>query len=35
MKHIHIVLEDGEYKKLTRMKGETTWHDFLMGLEKI
>jgi len=35
MKHIHITLEDFEYKDLMEVKKETTWHDLLMqSLEK-
>lgn len=30
MKHIHIILEDEELKKLEAVKGDKTWKDLLM-----
>jgi len=30
MKHVHIVLEDSEHKKLLKRKGEKSWHDFIL-----
>ena len=32
MKHVHIVLEDAEFEELIKVKGDTTWHDFLLEL---
>lgn len=32
MKHIQITLEDEEYIALIKIKGDTSWHDFLMQL---
>jgi len=29
MKHIHITLEDFEYKQLIEVKQGMTWHDYL------
>ena len=29
MKHIHITLEDTEYKQLIAVKKDMTWHDYL------
>lgn len=34
MKHVHITLEDEEYEKLQKVKGDKTWHDLLMELVK-
>lgn len=31
VKHIHILLDDEEYKKLDKAKGNQTWHDFIMS----
>lgn len=32
MKRLLIIVEDKEYEKLIKAKGEKTWHDFLMSL---
>jgi len=32
MKNIRVVFEDHEYEKLTRLKGNKSWHDFLLTL---
>ena len=32
MKTLNIPLEDAEYKKLEKAKGEMTWHDFILTL---
>ena len=30
MKHVRLVLEDAEYKKLIETKGTMTWKEYLM-----
>lgn len=35
MKHIHIVLEDREAKRLEKIKGERSWKDLLLGVEML
>jgi len=30
MKTINVPFEDKEYDKLTKKKGEMSWHDFIM-----
>jgi hypothetical protein len=32
MKAINVIFEDNEHKKLTKFKGEQSWHDFIMDL---
>jgi len=32
MKHIHIILEDHEFKDLIKIKGKSNWHDFILKL---
>ena len=32
MKTINITFDDKEYHALIKIKGETSWHDFIMGL---
>ncbi len=32
MKAVNVVFEDGEHKKLTKLKGEKSWHDFILDL---
>jgi len=32
MKTINVTFEDSEVKKLLKIKGETSWHDFIMKL---
>ena len=38
MKTINETFEDKEFEELTKMKGETSWHDFIMllvGMRKV
>jgi len=32
MRTINVVFEDKEYDQLTKLKKETSWHDFLLRL---
>ena len=32
MRTVNVVFEDSEHKKLTKQKGNKTWHDFIMDL---
>jgi hypothetical protein len=32
MKTLNVTLEDTEYDKLAKLKGDLTWHDFLVSL---
>jgi predicted CopG family antitoxin len=32
MKNINAVFEDREYNKLVKLKGDLSWHDFIMTL---
>jgi len=32
MRTVNVVFEDNEHKKLTRLKGDWSWHDFIMKL---
>jgi predicted CopG family antitoxin len=34
LKTLNIPLEDQEYAKLTKVKGDKTWRDFIMELLK-
>ena len=34
MKHIHIILEDEEAEAIEKKKGEQTWREFLLGIER-
>jgi len=29
MKHVHVTLEDKDHKKILKIKGETTWEEFI------
>jgi predicted CopG family antitoxin len=38
MKTINVPFEDKEHKKLMKMKGEKSWHDFILemaGLKEV
>jgi hypothetical protein len=35
MKHIHVVLEDKEAKRLERIKGDRSWKDLLLSVEML
>jgi len=35
MKSIYVTFEDEEMKKLKEIKGEESWHDFIMQLTEI
>ena len=32
MRTVNVVFEDNEHKKLTKLKGNRSWHDFIMKL---
>jgi len=32
MKSIYVVFETEEYEKLKKVKGELSWHDFILSL---
>lgn len=32
VKHLNIILDDSDYKKLVRAKGEMNWREFVMQL---
>jgi len=32
MRTVNVVFEDNEHKKLTRLKGVQSWHDFIMDI---
>jgi len=32
MKALNVPLEDKEFEKLRKTKGDKTWHDFIMSL---
>ena len=32
MRTVNVVFEDNEHKKLTRLKGDRSWHDFIMDI---
>ena len=32
VKHIHIYLDDVDYEKLIKVKGKTSWHDYLLSI---
>ena len=34
MKHIHIILEDEEAEAIEKKKGERTWREFLLGIQR-
>ena len=34
VKHLNIILDDSDYKKLVRAKGEMNWREFVMQLVK-
>lgn len=34
MKTVHLHLEDAQYKKLVKVKGDMNWIDFVMQLVK-
>jgi hypothetical protein len=34
MRTINVVFEDREYDQLNKLKGDLTWHDFLLKLSK-
>jgi hypothetical protein len=33
MKHLHVVFEDEEYRRLKKRKGKMNWHDYLLEKE--
>ena len=35
MRTVNVVFEDSEHKKLSKQKGDRTWHDFIMDLANI
>ena len=32
MRTVNVVFEENEHKKLTKLKGDRSWHDFIMDL---
>lgn len=34
MKRIYVTFEDEEFEKLTKVKGDKSWHDFIVGMVK-
>ena len=34
MKNINVMFEDKEFKELEKIKGDISWHDFIMSFVK-
>ena len=32
MKTINVPFEDNEYKRLSKLKGQMSWHDFILDM---
>ena len=32
MRTVNVVFEDNEHKKLTKLKGKRSWHDFIIDM---
>jgi len=35
MKSIYITFEDKEFKELSKIKGDLSWHDFILKLKEV
>lgn len=34
MKNLRVTFTDAEHKKLKKIKGALSWHDFIMGIKE-
>ena len=34
LKNLHLTIDENDYKKLKKAKGEKTWYEFIMSLAK-
>jgi len=34
VKQLNIILDDNEHERLTKRKGQRSWHDFIMELAR-
>ena len=34
VRNLHIALEEQEYQTLLKRKGDLTWHEFIMGIDR-
>ena len=32
MRTVNVIFEDNEHKKLVKLKGDRSWHDFIMDM---
>ena len=35
MKAVNVIFEDSEHKKLAKLKGDKSWHDFITDFAKL